>query len=169
MPGKVKRNKVPPIHCAHDKMIPIEEMVEHPKNPNRHSPSQIMLLAKIIGGQGWRAPIVVSKLSGYIVAGHARLNAAQLLELPNVPVNLQEFKSEADEISHLIADNRIAELATMNQSGLKELLIELDAGNVDMDFTGYTTQALSELMEELDGPDPDKPKIICPHCGEQFS
>ena len=39
--------------------------------PNQHSADQIILLAKIIGGQGWRAPIVVSKRSGYIVAGHA--------------------------------------------------------------------------------------------------
>jgi len=149
--------------------MPLGEMVEHPKNPNQHSPAQIMLLAKIIGGQGWRAPIVVSKRSGYIVAGHARLRAAKLLELEKVPISLQEFKTEADELAHLISDNRIAELAEMNTRALKDLLIELDTGEIDMEFTGYTSNSLGQLMRELDGPDPAKPQISCPHCGEKIN
>ena len=56
------------------------DLVPHPRNPNKHGDNQIALLAKIIGNQGWRNPIVVSERSGFIVAGHGRLGAARVLE-----------------------------------------------------------------------------------------
>jgi ParB-like chromosome segregation protein Spo0J len=96
----------PSIHCAHDVILPLTELKEHPKNPNKHSAAQIELLAQIIAHQGWRAPIVVSNLSGFIVAGHARLAAAKKLGLQSAPVNRQNFATKKDEIAHLVADNR---------------------------------------------------------------
>jgi len=141
--------KAPAVHCNYDKMAPVDSLVENPRNPNTHNPKQILLLSKIIGGQGWRNPIVVSKRSGFIVSGHGRLKAAKLLELQAVPVNVQPFKTEADEWAHLIADNRLAELADMDNSALKELLLELDTGEIDMDFTGYEQDALENLMTQF--------------------
>ena len=149
MPQKSPKNKAPAVHCNCDKMVPIGSMVPHPRNPNTHSTAQIELLAKIIAGQGWRSPVVVSKRSGFVVAGHARLKAAERLGLDSVPVNVQVFKTEADEWAHLVADNRIAELAEMDNAALKELLLEMDTGEMDMDFTGYDHDALEELMTQF--------------------
>jgi len=154
-------------HCAHDEMQPLDSLRPHPRNPNKHSKTQIELLAKIIGSQGWRAPIVVSKRSGFIVAGHARREAATLLQLDTVPVSLQAFKNEREEKAHLIADNRIAELATIDTASLKDLILELDTGALDMDLTGYDADALASLMEELDGP-PEARVNECPQCGHKF-
>ena len=153
-------------HCAHDEMQPLASLTPHPRNPNKHTAAQVKLLAKIIAGQGWRAPVVVSKRTGYIVAGHARREAALLLGLDSVPVNVQPFKNEAEEHAHLIADNRIAELATIDTASLKDLLLELDTGALDMDLTGYDADALAGLMEELDGP--EAKTIECPECGHKF-
>ena len=83
-------------------------LVPHPQNPNKHTDKQIALLAKVIKHTGWRSPIVVSKTSGFIVAGHGRLEAAKLLNAGKVPVEEQDFKTEAEEFAHLGADNRIA-------------------------------------------------------------
>ncbi|NBR87399.1 MAG: hypothetical protein EBT61_18165 [Verrucomicrobia bacterium] len=67
------------VHCSHDRMVAVTEIVANPRNPNKHPAKQVALLAKIIRHQGWRAPIVVSKRSGFVVAGHGRLAAAQPL------------------------------------------------------------------------------------------
>jgi DNA modification methylase len=101
-------------------------------------------LAKIIRHQGWRSPIVVSKRSGFVVAGHGRLQAAQLLQVEKVPVDYQDFANEAEEYAHLVADNRIAELAEIDEKELAGLLKELD-GKIDLDLTGFDADGLSDL------------------------
>jgi len=87
--------------------------VGNPRNPNKHPQEQIKLLATIIRSQGWRAPITVSRQSGYVVRGHGRLAAAILLGTEVVPVDYQNYATEAEEWADLIADNRIAELSAI--------------------------------------------------------
>jgi len=137
-------------HCAFDKEVDVVDLVPHPRNPNKHSDKQIALLAKIIGNQGWRNPIVVSERSGFIVAGHGRLGAARVLNVEKVPVDLQEFENEAEEYAHLIADNRIAELAEADRDELAGLIKELE-GKIDLDLTGFDAPSLAELLGEEEG------------------
>ena len=94
---------MPTVHCCFDKKVPVEELKPNPRNPNKHPEKQIKLLAKIIKKQGWRLPIVVSKRSGYITKGHARLMAARELKEKQVPVDFQGYKSEEEELRYLIA------------------------------------------------------------------
>ena len=136
------------VHCAHDAVVDITELIPNPRNPNKHGDKQVALLAKIIRHQGWRAPIVVSNRSGFIVAGHGRLEAAKLLNVQTVPVNRQDFATEADEWAHVIADNRIAELAETDDALLKELLAELD-GKIDMDLSGFDAVELERVMDSI--------------------
>jgi ParB-like chromosome segregation protein Spo0J len=177
MSNKKPTHATPTIHCQHSAMMPIEDLRPHPRNPNRHGDEQIALLAKNIRHMGWRHPILVSGLTGFIVAGHARLEAAKVLNLAEVPVDVQPFTSETEEIAYLIADNRIAELAEMQTAIIKDLLQELDTGATDMDLTGYTEAALEELMTQapppeavdLDAPDENKCTLAkCPKCGFSF-
>ena len=72
-----------------------------------------------------------------------------------MPVDLQDFKNEADELAHLIADNRIAELSEINRGTLADLIGELDNGDFDLNLTGFDSFAVEELMtaappEDLD-------------------
>ena len=147
--------KDPLINCSYNEIRDIVNLTAHPKNPNTHNDEQIRLLSEIIRHQGWRNPIVVSSRSGFIVAGHGRLLAAEMLGLKKVPVDLQDFKTEADELSHLIADNRIAELSEINRGTLADLIGELDNGDFDLNLTGFDSFAVEELMtaappEDLD-------------------
>tara|TARA_Y100000310_G_scaffold4886_1_gene5776 strand:+ start:413 stop:1018 length:606 start_codon:yes stop_codon:yes gene_type:complete len=140
------------VNCAYDEMVPIHKLVRNPRNPNTHPPEQLRLLEKIIDYQGWRNPIVVSNRSGFIVKGHARLTVAEMLGLEEVPVDFQDYETEAQEWADLLADNRIAELAEMGRPELKDLLQELDTGVLDMELTGYTEQAIEDLMTEFHVP-----------------
>ena len=135
-----------PVHCAHARLADVTTLVANPRNPNKHGDAQVALLAKIIRHQGWRAPITISKRSGFIVTGHGRLQAALLLQVEKVPVDEQDFATEADEWAHLAADNRIAELAETDGAMLKDLLGDLDTGAFDMEITGFDAAELERVI-----------------------
>jgi hypothetical protein len=153
------------VECAFDQMVTTEALIPNPRNPNKHPKKQVELLAKIIKAQGWRNPIVVSNRSGFIVKGHARLEAAKLLGCVECPVDFQDYATEADEWADMIADNRLAELAEPDLPMLKDILQELDTGVFDMDLTGFDTESIESLMTQLHEPEEDNPyisKIISP-------
>ena len=138
-----------PVYCAFDKIVPAGEMRPNPKNPNQHPEEQIELLAKIIQAQGWRAPVTVSTLSGLVVRGHGRLMAAIHAGLSHVPVDYQHYDSEEAETADLIADNRIAELAEIDNKMLAELFGGFDAEDIDISLTGYTAGDVEEITAAL--------------------
>ena len=141
------------IYCAHTELVDTDKLVENPRNPNQHPDSQIALLAKIIRAQGFRNAIVVSKRSGFITKGHGRFAAARLLEMEKVPVDYQEYESEAAEWADMIADNKIAELSETDDEELKSLLGELE-GQIDMDLTGFDETSLDEILDRLSEDEP---------------
>jgi ParB-like chromosome segregation protein Spo0J len=166
-----------PVWCRYDEAVDVEAMVPNPRNPNTHPEKQIALLSKIIRAQGWRAPITVSNRSGFIVKGHGRLQAAKLLQVAQVPVERQDYATEAEEWQDCIADNRIAELAEIDNAALKDLLETLDDGQNDMDLTGFDAAELERLMlqapppgaVDLDAPDGEAGAVAkCPKCGFSF-
>jgi ParB-like chromosome segregation protein Spo0J len=126
----------PPIFCRYTDTIDPKELVDYPGNPNKHPEKQVKALARSIARLGWRHPIVVSARSGFIVAGHCRKLAA--IELGcDVPVDLQEFADEAEELAVLLVDNVISELAELDAELLevgKEALRELEFDLQDVGF-----------------------------------
>lgn len=135
----------PAIHCAHDALVPLDELKPHPKNPNTHPQAQIEMLARVITATGWRHPVIVSRQSGYVCAGHGRLAAARLAGLDSVPVNYQSFKTEAEEIEFLIADNRLAELSETDNALLAQLV--KSCPGIDATLAGYDPAELQKLID----------------------
>lgn len=169
------------VFCAFDKLVDLTKLVPNPRNPNKHPERQIQILAKIIMNQGWRAPVTVSLRSGYIVRGGGRYEAAKLMQVDDVPVDYQQYASDAEEWADLIADNRIAELSQMDTGILKDILVDMNTGAFDMDLTGFDDKALEAMMTiegappsgddmpEHDESDADGVKTVtCPKCGEEF-
>ncbi len=103
------------FQCAYTELVDIDNLVENPKNNNKHPEKQIEMLAKIIKYQGQRSPIVVSKRSGFIVKGHGRLQALKKLGYTKVAVDYQDYESEAQEYADMTADNKISELAEFDK------------------------------------------------------
>lgn len=187
------------VNCKHTKVVPIDSLRPHPKNANTHSPEQLERLAKILQYQGWRKPIVVSKLSGYIVSGHGRLLASRIAGFTDVPIDEQHYDDEKQELADLVADNRIAELSDWNDIKLNDELAGLKNKLTDIELTGYDDIDLGNLAESLFSPslDPsrgnsdinqerinavgvalndqftgnsqDLRSVTCPSCGDEFS
>lgn len=176
------------VHCAFDKMVDTHKLIPHPQNPNTHPEEQIEQLAEIIKVTGWRAPITVSKRSNYIVKGHGRLMAAELLGCEKVPVDYQDYENDSLELADLMADNRIAEQSYINKRKLLNLFEEFDTGEVDFNLSGYDEKFYKELAhsfdeyekktveeenEEVDEVEEtekiEKTELItCPNCGQKI-
>lgn len=135
------------VHCSYTRMAETASLVPNPKNPNKHSEKQIKMLAAIIKGHGWRSPITVSKRSGYVVRGHGRLMAAQMLGLEQVPVDEQDYRDEAGEWADMIADNRIAELSEIDPDELQALVVELES-QIDTALLGYSAKEIQEILSK---------------------
>lgn len=142
-----------PVFCSHDEIVGIEKAIPNPKNPNQHSADQVEMLAKIIEATGWRQPITISKRSGFIVKGHGRLAAAAFRHWKEVPVDYQEYANDAEEWADLIADNRLAELATLDTGRLIDLINDMDTGEAPVELTGYTEEDIAEIIAALSGAD----------------
>lgn len=102
----------------------------------------------MIKAQGWRQPVKVSTLSGLIVSGHGRYEAALLLDCP-VPVDFQDYPSPAEEMADLLADNRIAELSDIDNKLLAEVFDGINADIIDRSLSGYTDRDISEITDAL--------------------
>lgn len=148
------------VWCSFDELVSVDSLNPNPKNPNKHPDSQIELLSKNIKYLGWRHPITVSKRSGFIVAGHGRLMAAKKLGVQIVPVDYQDFNSDADEMAVLVADNRVAELSETSEEDLKNILSELD-GKIEIDLTGFSDAEVEQLLRDIntDVLDEDVPEV----------
>ena len=123
--------------CAFGEAVKVTDLKHHPQNPNQHSEGQLRFIQKVLAHQGWRSPLIVSNLTGFVVCGNGRLMAAREMGLETVPVDYQDFETEADELAHILADNRIATLSEMNFEMAAGLLDELNGAGFDLDLTGF--------------------------------
>ena len=140
-----------PVWCAHDALVPLAELKPNPRNPNQHPQRQIDKLAKIIAGNGWRTPITVSNRSGLITRGHGRLLAARALGLAEVPVDYQEYASQAAEWADVVADNKIAELAEMDDDLLFGVMEEIKLDDsFDVNLTGFDLTEIDDFLADHD-------------------
>ena len=141
------------VYCNYDEIVSVTDLKPNPENPNRHPAEQIELLAKIIQKNGWRERIIVSTLSGMIVKGHGRYQAAIRAGLGKVPVEYQYYETKADEIKDLIADNKIAELSEVDDEMAAEMMRTIDnfipCSSMDLSEFGYGPDNLEILFPEL--------------------
>lgn len=106
------------------------------------------MLARIIGEQGWRAPITVSRRSGYIVRGHARRLAGYEAGSQYAPIEWQDYDNDSTEMADLVADNRIAELAVLDQDAIAGILAELKENTDDLDpeLSGFSMEQIEDMI-----------------------
>lgn len=162
------------VKCACDNLVKLNDLKPHPSNRNKHPADQINRLSKLIKYNGIRHPIIVSKRSGFIVAGHGRLAAARLLELDNFPVEYQDFDSDEAEYSFLQSDNAIALWAELDLETIqKDVLYFKDSFDVDWlgfkDFKLNFGDSSNDEKEEKERSDPESEfEHECPSCGFQF-
>lgn len=97
--------------------------------------------------------MVVSKLSGYIIKGHARLAAAKRAGLRKIPVDFQDYDDRGAELADMLADNRISELAELDLSQANQIIDELEEMEMDLDLTGFDAEGLENILLRTDPED----------------
>lgn len=125
-------------------LVDTSTLVLNPKNNNFHPPEQIERLAKLIKFQGFRNPVVVSNRTGFVVAGHGRIEAAKKMGMNLVPVMYQDFDNEAQEYSYLTSDNAIASWAELDLSAVNTEMLDLGP-DFDLDMLGIKEFSIEPL------------------------
>jgi len=130
--------------------LQLEAIKKNPRNARVHSARQIAKLAGSIAAFGFVVPVLIDE-HGVLLCGHARAAAAEQIGIAAVPAIRIRHLSEAQKRAFVIADNRLAELASWDEQILKEELNFLDEVSVDFDFSviGFET---AEIDLRLDIP-----------------
>lgn len=159
------------IHCNHDELVDPKTLEDHPKNPNKHADDQIERLAKLYEYHGIRHPIIVSKLSNKIVAGHGRKLAAIRAGIKEFPVVYQDFENSDAEYAFLTSDNAIALWSDLDFSMINLSVADLGP-DFDIDLLGIKNFGIDPGFEpgteEEQGKLDTKKPITCPECGCEF-
>jgi len=87
-----------------------------------------------------------------VIAGHGRLEAALALGIAKVPVIVLRHLSPAQKDALRLADNRIAENATWDQTLLRDALAGLQqAGEVDFLAIGFSSDEIGTILAAAEG------------------
>jgi hypothetical protein len=133
--------------CAHNSVEDPKSLKPHPENPNFHPKKQIENYVRIISANGWRRPITVSKTTGFIVKGHGACLAAIHAGWSEVPVDYQEYDSFQLELADLLADNELGNQSEQNDEKIKDIMSDFLEQDFDVDLTGFTPEALADVMK----------------------
>lgn len=126
---------------------PTTKLLPYVRNARQHSEEQIARIAASIAEFGFVNPILTG-VDGVLVAGHGRLAAARKLGLPTVPVVVLDHLTPTQRRALVLADNRLAELATWDDALLRIELEALQDDGFDLDLTGFDADALAELLAD---------------------
>ncbi|EKM6406026.1 site-specific DNA-methyltransferase [Pseudomonas aeruginosa] len=126
-------------HWSLDKLLP------YVRNARLHSDEQVAQIAASIAEFGFVNPCLVGA-DGVLVAGHGRLAAARKLGLTTVPVVVLDHLTPTQRRALVLADNRLAELATWDDALLRVELEALQDEGFDLDLTGFDADALADLL-----------------------
>ena len=152
-------------------MMPLAALKPHPRNPRQHPEKAIDKLVRSLREFGWTNPVLLSA-DGFVLAGHARLKAAEKAGIGEVPViRLPLSGAKAD--AYLIADNRLQDETEWDIPGLKDLLEDLDSGEFDLRLTGFDLAEIEQMMTAAYDPQavvedepPEPPEVAIAKPGE---
>lgn len=139
-------------------MMPLDQLAPYARNARTHPEWQIAQIAASIVEFGFTNPLLIGD-DGVIIAGHGRLQAAQRLGLPEVPVIVLAHLSPAQRRALVIADNKIAENAGWDEELLKSELASLRLEAFDLELLGFSDEELDELLASADLDDTPPPAL----------
>jgi DNA modification methylase len=150
------------IKAENIKLVDINHLVLNPKNNNKHPKEQIDRLIKLIEFQGFRNPVIVSNRTGFVVAGHGRIEAAKKLKMKQVPVIYQDFDSEAQEYAYMTSDNAITSWAELDLSMVNTEMLDLGP-EFEVDLLGIKDFVIEPVEKFEPQADEDAvPEIVHP-------
>jgi DNA modification methylase len=133
------------------------------RNARTHSKKQVRQIADSIARFGFTNAVIVDD-HRRIVAGHARVEAAKLLGLGEVPAIRLSHLSEAEMRAYMLADNKLAQNAGWDQEILAAELEELQAAlpeiGLDIEITGFDPGEIDSILLDFEENQQDPPDGI---------
>lgn len=141
--------------------VPLADLTLDPRNARLHTESNIEAIKASLAEFGLRKPIIINP-DRIVLAGNGTVRAAR--ELGWTHLEAIEFQgTEDEERAFAIADNRSAELGSWDQTGLAELLTQLDTGLLAA--AGYTPMAVDDLLASIQ----EQEDITLPDIDDRFA
>lgn len=127
--------------------VDIHEIHADPANVRRHPERNLSAIKASLARFGQQRPILVDD-KGIVRAGNGTLAAAR--ELGWTEINVVRTPLQGSEATaYAIADNRTAELAEWDETGLAEQLRALQSEDFDLAALGYDADELDRIVEGL--------------------
>jgi ParB-like chromosome segregation protein Spo0J len=117
-----------------------EQLLANPLNFRRHPGPQFEALRGSLAELGWVKSVLVNRLTGHVVDGHARIEEAMRQKQKSIPVDYVELTEEEERLALAVLDP-ISEMATRDESALKALLAEVETED----------EGLRSLLREMEG------------------
>lgn len=142
----------------------LADLIPAKYNPRKISSDALGRLTKSLSELGNLQPITWNAKTGNIVGGHQRLKCYSALQKEEVEV-WAVWLDEAQEKAANIALNKLS--GEFDLPSLKDLIEELDTGEIDLDITGFGADELCELMEQTKPDEKDRGEggEKCEACG----
>jgi hypothetical protein len=121
---------------------PIAWFKPDPRNARKHSPRNIKAIADSLRNFGQQKPVVALP-DGTVVAGNGTLEAAKVLGLSSLACVVIEDEKAAR--AYAIADNRTAELAEWDPTGLEDALKDLMVMDMTPEEIGFDDVTLMTM------------------------
>jgi DNA modification methylase len=141
-------------------MRAVESIQPYEQNP-RLNDAGVEAVAKSLEEFGWQQPLVVDE-EGVIIVGHTRFKAALKLGYTEVPVHVAHELTLEQARAYRIADNQTATLSQWDDGKLTQELMALQEEGYDLDFTGFSAEQLSQLIDSEPAPRGDPDEITAP-------
>ena len=122
----------------------ISELSPAKYNPRTISSDSLGRLTKSLSELGNLQPITWNAKTGNIVGGHQRLKCYLALGKDEVEV-WAVWLDEVQEKAANIALNKLS--GEFDMPKLKDILEEIDVGEIDVDITGFSLEEISKMME----------------------
>ena len=125
--------------------VEVAAVVPAANNSRTHDKKQIRQVVASIEQWGFTNPILVDE-DYNLLAGHARIAAAQVLELEKIPAVVLSGLSEDQKRAYLIADNKLAMNAGWNDEMLLAEMKALEADNFPLSDIGFSEDEVREIL-----------------------
>lgn len=172
------------------------ELTPNPRNPRKLTEDKAMMLAKSLAEFGDLGCIVYNRRTAQLIGGHQRIKHLpeystiiidQVYDPPNrtgtVATGFFEVDGESfkyREVDWNVTREMAANVAANQHGGewdipkLTDFINEIDAGNLDLELLGFSSEELENLMAPTHHmkdrtKDKEAKSITCPHCNESFT
>lgn len=127
------------------KYVDPKSLTPYARNAKLHPTEQIDKIAGQIAAMGFNVPIVVDK-NMVIISGHGRLQAANRLNLSEVPIIIADHLDENQVMAARLADNKVAE------SGWDPAMLQFEFGTLErvefnLELTGFDREEIDSFLD----------------------